>query len=236
MLKNYIKIAFRNLWKYKFYTGLNVCGLSVGIACCLILFQFITYHLSFDQYHKHSNKIYRVVTDLHLPDGSIEYDPGAPIALGNVLGEAVPQIKSYALLLKNRSFTVGVKKNNGNEIELFSEHENIAFSNPGWFNLFDYNWEAGNPKTALAEPLTAVITQKLSEKYFGKKEALGRTIKLDNQHEVKIQSDHCSKYKAGKRNRNKKSTGEYPVWHILAIPNRNSMCYGIGISSCHNLG
>lgn len=186
MLINYFKTTYRNLWKHKFYTGLNIFGLSIGIACCMLLYQFISYHLSFDKYHHQADKMYRVVTDLHLADGSIEYDQGAPIALGEQLKSDVSQVTGYGLLLKNRSFTVAIKHDVGNEIKLFSEHNNIAFSNQNWFRFFDYHWEAGNPKTALTQPLTAVITRKLANKYFGQNDPLGKTIQLDNKHEVKI--------------------------------------------------
>ena len=186
MFKNYFKIAYRNLWKYKLYTSLNVFGLSIGIACCMVLYQFISYHLSFDKYHPNADKIYRVVTDLHLADGRIEYDQGAPIALGERLKSDVSPINEYALLLKNRSFTVATNHDVGNNKKLFSEKKNIAFSNPEWFEFFEYQWEAGNPKTALKQPLTAVITQKLADKYFGQYDPIGKTIQLDNKHEVKI--------------------------------------------------
>lgn len=186
MLKNYFKIAFRNLWKHKLYTCLNVFGLSIGIACCMVLYQFISYHLSFDKYHHQADKMYRVVTDLHLADGSIEYDQGAPIALGERLKSDVSQITEYGLLLKNRSFTVATNPEVGNDKKNFSEHKNIAFSNQNWFQFFDYHWEAGNPKTALTQPLTAVITQRLTNKYFGQNDPIGKIIKLDNKHDVKI--------------------------------------------------
>lgn len=185
MLKNYIKIAYRSLWKHKLYTGLSIIGLSIGIACCMVLFQFITFHLSYDQYHSQADNIFKVVTDLYLPDGSVEYDPGAPVALGQTL-EGVAKIKDYAILLKDRSFTVSVSQNENFKTRIFSENENIAFTNQQWFQLFDYIWEEGDDKSALNEPFTAVITKKLSSKYFGKSDPIGRTIKLDSKHEVKI--------------------------------------------------
>lgn len=152
----------------------------------MVLYQFITYHLSFDKYHSQAENIYRVVTDLHLADGSVEYSPGAPIILGEQLKSDVSQISEYALLFKNRSFTVATSPDVGNDKKLFSEHKNIGFSNSEWFEFFDYHWKAGNPQGVLTAPLTAVITQRLADKYFPQNDPIGKTIKLDTKHDVKI--------------------------------------------------
>ncbi len=178
MFINYIKIAFRTLRKHKFYTLINIFGLSLGIACSIILFQFISYHLSFDTYHAKAKNIYRVVNDLHLPDGIIEYNPGASIAMATALKMEVPQIKDQALLLNKRSFIVSIPGNNP-ENKLFSEKENAAFTDKSWFQLFDYTWEKGNQNTSLAEPNSAVLTRKLANKYFGTSDPIGRVIHLD---------------------------------------------------------
>lgn len=189
MLKNYIKIAWRNLHSHSFYTILNLFGLSLGIACGIILFQFINYHLGFDGYHRKAGHIYRVVTDLHLDDGSVQYEKGAPLALAAAIQAEVPQVKDQAFLFANyreRSFTVAVPQPGNTPDKLFAEHGNIAFADRHWFNLFDYEWEAGNPRTALEEPNTAVLTRRQAEKYFGNADPIGKTIRLDGKEEVKI--------------------------------------------------
>jgi putative ABC transport system permease protein len=85
MIKNYLKIAWRNLWKHKFYTFINVFGLALSIACSIILFQFINYHSGFDRYHHDAKNIYRVVHSLTFDDGVPMYDQGAPLALARDL-------------------------------------------------------------------------------------------------------------------------------------------------------
>ncbi len=186
MLKNNIKIAWRNLWRNKRYAAINIFGLSIGISVTIILYQFISYHLSFDQYHPQSDRLYRVVTDLHLPDGSIEFDPGAPIVLGEQLKASLPEVENYALLLGKRSFTVSINAEGGFNNKLFIEDENVAFANPQWLELFSYAWKSGNPTNALSKPNTAVITKSLADKYFEDKDPVGEIIKLDNEHEVTI--------------------------------------------------
>ena len=76
MIKNYFKIAWRNVWKHKFYTGINILGLALSIGCSVILFQFINYHLSFDTYHHDAKQLYKSVTELHLDDGSVDDEQG----------------------------------------------------------------------------------------------------------------------------------------------------------------
>ena len=190
MLKNYIKLAWRNLRKHSFYTILNIFGLSLGIACSLILLQFISYHLGFDRYHRNASKLYRVVTDLHLDDGTVLYEKGAPMALAAAIKTELPQVKDEAFLFSNYrdlSFTVAISPTGGSGPDkLFSEHGNIAFANRNWFNLFDYEWEAGDPHTALEQPNTAVLTHSQAEKYFGHTDPIGKTIRMDGKEEVKI--------------------------------------------------
>ncbi|HWK03471.1 MAG TPA: ABC transporter permease [Puia sp.] len=189
MLKNYIRIAWRNLQKHSFYTGLNIFCLSLGISCGLILFQFIHYHIGFDRYHRKAAQIYRVVTDLHLDDGSVKYEKGAPLALAAAIRAEIPQIKDQAFLFMNyrgHSFTVAAPQGGNAPDKLFAEHGTIAFADRHWFDLFDYGWEAGDARTALEAPNTAVLTRRQADKYFGNSDPIGKTIRLDDKEEVTI--------------------------------------------------
>ncbi|MCF6404178.1 ABC transporter permease [Chitinophaga filiformis] len=188
MLSNYCRMAWRNLRRHAFYTILNVLGLSLGISCCLILFQFITYHLDFDAHHQKRDYLYRVVSDLHLNDGSVQYDKGAPLALAAAIRAEIPQVKNQAFLFCNyrdQAITVTVPGQGGAR-QLFAEHGNVAFADRHWFELFDYEWKAGDSNSALDEPNTAVLTSRQAEKYFGNADPVGKTIRLDDKVEVKI--------------------------------------------------
>ncbi|KAA2238455.1 FtsX-like permease family protein [Chitinophaga agrisoli] len=184
MFRNYFKLAFRTLWRQKFYTALNIFGLSLGIAVGLVLFQFIRFHLGFDRYHTHADQLYRVVTELHLDDGSVIYEKGSPLAIGTALQASLPQVKDAAVLLQLRGATVGVPAHG--DTEYFTEHSNIGFADPHWFGLFNYTWANGDAQTALTSPNKAVITQKLAVKYFGHDNPVGRTLVLDNHYTVTV--------------------------------------------------
>jgi putative ABC transport system permease protein len=186
MIRSYLKIAWRNFYKHQFYSLINVFGLALGISCTIVLFLFISYHLSFDTYHANAKRIYRAVTDLHLPDGSIEYDQGSPLILGQMLKQEVPAVKNQTVLLDKRTFTVAVPQPGETKQNLFNETETVAFTDNNWFKLFTYNWISGNQNAPLTEPYTAVITADLARKYFNTTDALGKTIRLDNKYNVTI--------------------------------------------------
>jgi putative ABC transport system permease protein len=189
MLKNHLLIALRNLRKHSFYTILNVLGLSLGIACSLILFLFIRYHFGFDRYHREAGQIYRVVTDLHLDDGSVKYESGAPMALATAIKAEVPQVKNLSFLFSNfrdLSFTVSTAGPANASGKLFAEHGNIAFADRHWFDLFDYKWLAGDPHTALQAPDEAILTSSQARKYFGDADPIGKTISINGRANIKI--------------------------------------------------
>lgn len=186
MIKNYFKIAWRNLWKHKFYTLINVFGLWLGIACSIILFQFITYHLSFDAYHHNKKSLYKIVEQVHLEDSSTLYERGAPMVLVRAIKAELPRIKDAAILVQKRSFTISVPQKDGAGKKLFYEKENVGLTDKHWFNMLDYKWLGGSPKTAFNDPDNAVITHKLAQKYFGTDDAVGRVISLDSKHNFKI--------------------------------------------------
>ncbi len=181
MLKNNLKIAWRNFYKQRFYTAINVFGLALGIACSLILYLFISYHLSFDRYHKNGKRIFRTVTDLHIPDGSIDYDQGSPYILGGLLKQS-PAVINQTVLVGKRSFTVSIPQKNQDKQSLFYESENIAFADSNWFNMFTYSWKFGNSTAPLTDPFTAVITSNLAKKYFNTDLAVGKTIRIENKY------------------------------------------------------
>ncbi|MES1249311.1 MAG: ABC transporter permease, partial [Chitinophaga rupis] len=186
MLNNYIKLAWRNLSKQRFYTALNIIGLSLGIAGGLLLFQFIRFHLSFDRRYQKDGQLYRVVTELHLDDGSVVHEKGSPFPLTAALQGEASQVKDHAVLLNMRSITIGVPGGSSDNPRFFSEEGNVAFTDAHWFNLFDYTWIKGSPSASLTAPSTAVITRKLADKYFGKDDPIGKTIRLNDKFPVII--------------------------------------------------
>jgi putative ABC transport system permease protein len=187
MFKNFpiaigFKTAWRNLINRKFYSGINILGLSLGIACALFLYLFISYQFSFDRYHKNASATYRIVNEIYF-DKTV-YVKDASMGMYDALAAGVSKINYATIMLKNYTFTVAIKNKNNIESR-FKEDKNIALVAPSWFKIFDYKFLAGNAND-LAYPNTAVIMQKQANKYFGNENPIGRTIIFPNNVPVKI--------------------------------------------------
>ncbi|MBD2699235.1 ABC transporter permease [Spirosoma sp. BT702] len=194
MLRSYYKTAFRNLRSQRVYTLLNVTGLTVGMAGGLLIFLFIRYHLSTDRHHAKFDRIFRAVVNLHLDDGSVQYFPEAPLPMAKALRTDYPQVEQAAYLKMNRELTVevgapvpqNVTANGSQQLLRFLEHRSTALVEPELFDIFDYKWLRGNPKTALREPASVVLTESWAKKYFGDSDPIGRTLQLNHTVSAKV--------------------------------------------------
>ena len=161
MLKNYVKIAFRNLWKHKIHTLINVLGLALGIASSIILFFIVQYELSFDNFHPKADRIYRITTSFE-HDGETHYDNSVP----KPLPEAFQQ--DFAgdiedLLVLETAYKQLVKLNG----QTTSIQEPVAFTQNTYFSFLNVPLKAGNPQTILRRPNEVILSEALSKKLFG---------------------------------------------------------------------
>ncbi len=170
MFSNYLKIARRKLIRQKTYTAVNIISLSLGIACAILIFTLISYHLSFDAFHASGNRIYRIYTELH--QEQVKHNTGVPYPLGEAFRTEtdVAEKTGRAVFLTRRLITISPDK---------KSEEDIAFADPEFLELFNFPLLQGNPKTALHEPYTALITERLARQYFGTGEAVGKLLRID---------------------------------------------------------
>ncbi|MDQ4139821.1 MAG: ABC transporter permease [Bacteroidota bacterium] len=174
MLKNYLKIAFRNISRHKGYTFLNVAGLAIGIAACLIISFFVRNELSYDTYHANADRLYRVAVDIQSrADNRVFAQTSAPLAAA--LQSDFPQVEKAVRLNKQSSqlVTYGPEKS-------FYEN-NFYLADPAIFEVFTLPLVKGNAQTALNRPGTLVITEELAKKYYGNAEPLGKVLKVNNE-------------------------------------------------------
>jgi len=187
MFRNYFKIAWRNLLRHRGYSFINVAGLSVGIAACLLLFIVVRYELSYDKSQENYKQIYRLVTQDQHTDG-ITYNPGVPIPMLDAMRTRFPQVKSAALnaiygsqltvLSDNLTVDASNKK--------FIEDAGIFFMEPEIFDIFHYRFLSGTA-AILKNPNTVVLTKTIAEKYFTDwHTATGKLLKLDNAITLKV--------------------------------------------------
>ncbi|OOG68562.1 ABC transporter permease [Algoriphagus sp. A40] len=161
MLKNYFKIAWRNLTRNKLRTAIHVLGLSLGISICFLIFNLVYHAYSFDKFHPDLDRIYRVTT---VTDWGNETYPnsGTPGPLGEVIKDEVSGIEEKARLYTLSETMVA----NPTEDKVYGRIDGVTFSDLGFFKLFPRKWLAGNPETALIEPNTAVISEASLNRYF----------------------------------------------------------------------
>ena len=187
MIKNYFKTALRNLVRHKAFSLINIAGLAIGIASCLLLFTVVKYELSFDKFQPAYDRIHHVVTMDKKTDG-VEYNPGIPFPALDALRVDFPEITTGALVANYGSqvTVLGSNASNATSDKKFIEETGFFFADPQFFEVFHYNWLAGSA-AVLKEPNVTVLTKKMAEKYFGDwKTATGQYLKLDNAVTVRV--------------------------------------------------
>jgi putative ABC transport system permease protein len=179
MFKNYLKIAWRSLVRNKTYAAINVTGLAVGIAVCMVIFIIIQFQTSFDNFHSKKDRIYRVLTEYHHAESAnISYgkDLAFPMPLG--LKTAFPQIEQVAPIFASQNDQLLILDNNGTPVKVFKEQRGVFYTGPSFFKIFDLPLLAGS-YASLKDPNNVLLTKEIAEKYFGDwKTAMGKTIKL----------------------------------------------------------
>jgi putative ABC transport system permease protein len=169
MLRNYLKVALRNIRRYKGYSSINIVGLAVGMACCILILLWVRDELSYDRFHRHGASIYRVLQDIHLDQDVTWAITQGP--LGPALKEDIPEIIDYTRSTAKR-FRLKYKERSFDEI--------VEFADPSLFKIFDFSLAKGNPQKALSDPHSIVISADMAVKYFGNEEPLGKILNADD--------------------------------------------------------
>ena len=180
MFKNYFKTAFRSLIRNRNYTIINIAGLAVGIAVCMMIFIIIQFHTSYDDFHKNKDRIYRVLTEYHHADAAtVSYGKDVPFPMPTGLKTAFPQIEQVAPIFASHDDKLLITDDNGTTVKQFKEDKGVFFAEPSFFKMFDFPLLAGSYES-LKEPNNVLLTKEIAEKYFGDwKTAMGKTIKLE---------------------------------------------------------
>ncbi|MEO7990281.1 MAG: ABC transporter permease [Chryseolinea sp.] len=174
MYKNYLKIAWRNLIKKKAYSAINISGLGLGIACCLLIFMFVQDELSYDNYHVKGDRIYRVIHGWEESDSvkasTESYWVWGNAPIGPALKNEFPEIDKVVQFSGRADILLSVGD------KLYQE-DGVFFMDSTVFDVFSWKLLEGDPKTALAAPYSIVLTETTARKYFGNESALGKSLK-----------------------------------------------------------
>jgi putative ABC transport system permease protein len=178
MLKNYFIIAIRNLIKYRFYSIINIFGLMVGIASCMVILLFVNFEVSYDTYNKNADRIYRVDWELYL-NGNHTYKAAVTPPMAEVLVRDYPEVEAATRFRNMGAFHF--KREVENTVEW-----RVVYADNDLFNIFTIPFIAGDPATALKDPYSMVISEKCVAKFFPGEDALGKTLIKDNKDLYKI--------------------------------------------------
>ncbi|HET7117177.1 MAG TPA: FtsX-like permease family protein [Hanamia sp.] len=180
MFKNYFKIAWRNLMKYKFISFINLFGLTVGLTCCLLITTYVLNELSYDRYNKNAENIYRVTRTFKNSAGvvSLKLSTIAP-PFGYYFPTDFPEIKKMTRLLDIGTMPFKYKDKIIAEPDVYVADDNL-------FDVFTLKVLEGDPKTALKDPFSVMLTEDVAKKYFGNEDPMNKVIKVNNQFDVKV--------------------------------------------------
>ncbi|MES2679013.1 MAG: FtsX-like permease family protein [Bacteroidota bacterium] len=166
-MKAFFKIAFRNLWKRKVFSFLNIAGLSIALCVCFLIFKYISFEFSYDNFHSKGDRIYRVSTDIKTPTDELIWS-STPSGIVPRMRQEFPEIESQTRIYYNSFlFRKGEKK--------FQEDGTMCVDS-SFFSLFSFPLVKGDPQTALKEPLSVILSETAAKKYFGAADPMGQNL------------------------------------------------------------
>lgn len=169
MFRNYFKTAFRNLLQNKVYAFINIAGLSIGLACAMLMLLYVQDEVSYDRFHQHVDRIYRIDKQTTRADGNVSFGSYTGYFPGPRFAASIPEIKSFVRFQPSQA-----------DIQTGAEvrSQAICFADANFFSLFNFPLLSGNALTVLTEPQSAVISEEAAKKYFGSSDVVGKTISI----------------------------------------------------------
>lgn len=178
MFKNYFNIAVRNLKRNKIFSLINIAGLAIGISASLVIYLIVQHEFSFDTFHKDGDRIYRIVSKIEFPDLTI-HNSGVPVPTAKATRNEITGIESVTHFITAYESKVSIPITGNHSPAVFRTQSKIIYADEEYFKLFNYQWLAGSPQTALKDPFQVVLTEDRARTYFSSlapKDILGREI------------------------------------------------------------
>lgn len=182
MRSYYLKIAFRNLYKNKLYTFLNIFCLSIGMVCFILAALYLRHEYRYDRHHRQAGRIYRVIQEIAPGSGPAKFSALTPNPLGAALQQEYPDMVAASARFWHywgQGFNLVYREKRFHEV-------NFAFCDAEVFTIFDFEFIRGDPQTALAAPFSVVLTQTAAEKYFGEEDPLGRLLRVNDGYDLQV--------------------------------------------------
>ena len=177
MLRNYLKIAVRNMMRQKGYSIINISGLAIGMACCILILLYVADELSYDKFHENSERIFRINTISSIGTTTRHYATVPPV-LAAGLAESLPEIEAFTRLMDQ-----SIRGRYDGESVEFTD---CFFVDPDFFDIFTHEFVAGSSESALANPDSIVITEDTAERVFGDENPMGKIIEFGNERAIQV--------------------------------------------------
>lgn len=178
MLKNYMKVAFRNMRKYSFFSAINIFGMTVGLTACLLIILYIGDELSYDRFHQYADRTYLISLHGKLAGQDVKTASTCP-PLSQAMADEIPEVEETLRIARFWGPVIKLKD------ESYME-DRVYYADANFFDFFSFKLLEGDPATALAEPNTVVLSEEMAEKYFGKESALDKLLVMDDTATFKV--------------------------------------------------
>jgi putative ABC transport system permease protein len=171
MFKNYFKTAFRNLLHNRIYSFINIAGLSLGLACAMLIMLYVNDEVSYDRFHKNATHIYRIDKETTKDNGDFHYNSYTGYFPGPRFASKIPEIQSFVRFQPGET-----------DIKIGSDvqSQDICYVDSNFLSVFTFPLLSGSPETALEKPNSIVLTEDMTKKYFGKRDAMGKIMMVNN--------------------------------------------------------
>ncbi|HEY2728266.1 MAG TPA: ABC transporter permease, partial [Parafilimonas sp.] len=170
MIANYLRISFRNIFKRKGYSLLNIAGLTIGMSCCLLIFHYVSYEKSYDTFEHSAKQIVRVRLDSY-QQGVLAFKSATSYpAIGPAMKKDFPEVENFCRLIDDNLLLSNDAAN-----KKFTEDKGY-YADPATIDMFGFHFIKGNPHTALNDPDKIILSESTAKKYFGNEDALGKTL------------------------------------------------------------
>jgi putative ABC transport system permease protein len=179
MLKNYVLITFRNIRKHAVFSGINIFGLSLGMAVCLLIFLWVQNEFRYDRFHENGADIAQVYSELEYSEGSRQIFTGSYYPLAQVLRDECPEVSEAARYLSTSGMLIGYGKNQ-------FRNDTVALVDASFFKIFTFPFIAGSPDSALEENNSVVLTETMARKYFGNEDPIGKILTVDGSLDIQV--------------------------------------------------
>ena len=182
MIKNYLIVAWRNLARYKIYSAINITGLAIGLAVCMLIVLYVGHESNYDRFHKNAERIFWLQTKLKLGNDSV-FMPYLNYSAGPLAQQREPSVESF-LRIRNADRNTIIQNPEKPSFK-FAESD-FLFADSNFFSFFSFKLIQGSKQQALREPLSVVISQRAAQKYFGAQNPIGKIIRYNNAYDLQI--------------------------------------------------